>query len=69
MNNNEPAFFDSNLYIMNDIPARYLNMMNLKSHTKFDEEEIEFDVNVPTSVFIAINMQEPMILDPSWKDT
>ncbi len=66
---NDLAFKDSAKYILQDIPNDYVGSTCLKLNTKFKEASINFEVNIPTYVYIGRFEHYPKSIFNDWENT
>jgi len=63
------AFFDSELYKLDDIPLQFQNLNQLRGSTSFSKPEIFLETNIPTTVYIAVSLLEPNPLGTDFLDS
>ncbi len=66
---NDLAFKDSRKYVLQDIPQDYVGSTCIKLDTKFKEPSINFEVNIPTYVYVARFVHYPKCLSSDWENT
>jgi hypothetical protein len=66
---NDLAFKDSSKYLLQDIPQDYAGATCLKLETRFKEFTLDFEVNIPTYVYVARLAHFPKCLTSDWENT
>jgi len=66
---NDLAFKDSKTYVLQDIPQDYLGSTCLKLNSKFKESSLNFELNIPSYVYVARLTQYPNCLPTDWENT
>lgn len=71
LNDGEPAFADTDKFVLADVPLRYQSRLFIKTLAQPTVGTFSFDVNVPATIFIASLSDEPLPLAPpddvSWR--
>ena len=66
---NDLAFKDSGKYVLQDIPQDFVGSSCIKLDTKYKEPSIDFEVNIPTYVYVARFAHYPKCLSSEWENT
>lgn len=69
MHENDFAFIDSDKYMLQDIPPKFLNSFVLKFKTRYISDTISIKSNSPTMVYVALMSHYPNPLPSVFDDT
>ena len=69
LHENDFAYINSDKYILQDIPPKFLNSFMLKFKTRYLSEEISIKINSPSMVYVGILSHYPNPLPQSYTET
>lgn len=68
LNDNDLAFKDSKLFIIQDIPREYLGSPSLKLNSLYKSDSIKFKLNIPMIVYVAKPEHYPRAFDDDFEN-
>ena len=68
LNENDLAFKDSKLFILQDIPREYLGSPSLKLNSLYKMDSIKFKLNIPMIVYVAKPEHYPRAFDDDFEN-
>lgn len=66
---NDLAFKNSDVYIMQDVPEEFRGLTTLKLNSKYLLKQLQFEINIPVIVYIAHMDHYPVPVSDDWEDT
>ena len=65
----DDSFKDNSMFKLADIPLQFDGLYQLKFDTFYVKNSLEFEVNAPISLYIAVDKKKPHPLDDDFLDT